>query len=296
MISTKQARRQTGAITAIALACIGAPQLAAQSAAAQWVPPVNSTVSYGYYDARYLQSEGVQHLGVDLPAAAGVGVLSPVTGKVVVNKTANSDIMQAYLVVRDSASGAEHVLGHITSDLAAGAKVERGKPIGKVRDWGGNSHVHWGVNTGSIAATLGGGWGWGRAPKTSTSDDAKSRGWLVASNQSAGAEGAAVRPVQAAATFDTSFTVKGKTILLPEKSKLLPEAPCTTETKARLEPTVGRIAKCIGQVTYGGNTLAAYQNLNRTADRPGAAWLFALGAKVTDLGNMSIKDWVQGTV
>jgi murein DD-endopeptidase MepM/ murein hydrolase activator NlpD len=161
------------------------------SAAAQssWVRPVNASPSAGYFDPSYTASENRQHLGVDLPAARNTPVRSPIEGTVVLNRTGARDIMQAYLVIRDTGSGHEHVLGHISSALNKGDPVARGQVVGQVRDWGTNSHVHWGINKVSVASAMGftdeGEWGWGRAPTAVTARQAASRGWIDAWNSGA---------------------------------------------------------------------------------------------------------------
>lgn len=106
---------------------------------------------------------------------------APVNGRVVTNETSRN-VDEAYLVIQDSSTHEEHVLGHISSNLRPGADVVRGKPVGSVRLWPGNTHLHWGVNRGSIAAVSTsspeGLWGWGRAPVKATEAQAKARGWV----------------------------------------------------------------------------------------------------------------------
>lgn len=151
---------------------------------AVWIMPYNSGPPQGgrFFDAGYVVSENRQHLGVDLTAPAFKTVVSPVDGEVVTNATSKSDIMQAYLVIRESGTGFEHVLGHISSNLLRGDVVSRGKSVGSIRDWGSRSHVHWGVNRKSVAGAMGytneGEWGWGRAPAAVSLDQAKNRGWI----------------------------------------------------------------------------------------------------------------------
>lgn len=132
---------------------------------------------WGYFDPEYLRDEDRQHLGLDLPADAGDPVVSPVTGVVITDKTDNADIMQAYMVIREDGTGVEHVLGHVRSTVGLG-RVERGKPVATVRDWGERSHVHWGANRLGVAQALNDKWGWGRAPAGATRAKAEARGWL----------------------------------------------------------------------------------------------------------------------
>lgn len=99
----------------------------------------------------------------------------------VVNHTSVADVEEAYLVIR-TASGTEHVLGHIASNLQVGSHVKAGDGVGTIRSWPGQpgrSHVHWGVNRIGVEQAKRGGWGWGRAPETATRAEAAARGWVV---------------------------------------------------------------------------------------------------------------------
>lgn len=151
---------------------------------AAWIKPYNSGPPQDgrFFDPGYVVSENRQHLGVDLSALPLKAVVSPVDGEVVTNATSNPDIMQAYLVIRESGTNFEHVLGHISSSLVSGDVVFRGKRVGTIRDWGLRSHVHWGVNRKSVAGAMGytkeGEWGWGRAPAAVSLDQARNRGWI----------------------------------------------------------------------------------------------------------------------
>jgi murein DD-endopeptidase MepM/ murein hydrolase activator NlpD len=153
--------------------------LVATAALAQFIGPVVPIVgkrTYGFFDPSYAKSEKVQHLGNDISAKANSDVRSPVDGTVVLNNTWASDVMQAYMVIK-SADG-EHVLGHVASNLAAGAKVKRNQVIAKVRPWPNNSHVHWGINKKGVSQAMTGKWGWGRAPESAKVKDATDRGWV----------------------------------------------------------------------------------------------------------------------
>lgn len=132
---------------------------------------------WGYFDPEYLRDEDRQHLGLDLPADARDPVVSPVTGVVITDKTDNPDTMQAYMVIREDGTGVEHVLGHVRSTVGL-VRVERGKPVATVRDWGERSHVHWGANRLGVAQALNDKWGWGRAPAGATRQKAEARGWI----------------------------------------------------------------------------------------------------------------------
>ena len=151
--------------------------LSLPQAHAQVLPLGPAPISYGYFDPAYARAENRQHLGVDLRASAGARVSSPVEGDVVINNTSAADVMQAYMVIR-TASGEEHVLGHLSSSLGVGTHVTAGQRIGTVREWPGNSHLHWGKNRKGVAQASKDGWGWGRAPAAATRAQATSRGWV----------------------------------------------------------------------------------------------------------------------
>lgn len=151
-----------------------------------WIAPVRIvSVAATYFDKDYPSSQDRQHLGVDLPAAVGTEVRSPVAGVVSTNATSTPDVMESYLTIREDVSGAEHVLGHISSTLKVGQRVTPGKVVGVIRAWPDQpkrSHVHWGVNKVSVAGYMGdfvgGKWGWGRAPPSATEAQASGYGWM----------------------------------------------------------------------------------------------------------------------
>ena len=149
--------------------------------AAQYRLPVGpARISSSYFDPNYPPTENRQHLGIDMLAAVGTPVYAPASGRVVTNMTSAADVMQAYLVIRGG-DGVEHVLGHIASNLTAGANVRVGQLVGTIRAWPGQpgrSHVHWGVNRLGVAQAITNGWGWGRAPVSATMAQAAARGWV----------------------------------------------------------------------------------------------------------------------
>lgn len=152
-----------------------------------WGYPLSTVkISCIYFDPNYPYSQDRQHLGMDLPSYAGTRVNSPVAGRIVKNET-YKPADQAFLVIRETATGYEHVLGHIVSSDAVGRTVKRGDRVGSILDQGGNSHVHWGINQSSVAAAMGvsnkkgwgaGNWGWGKAPRPAKQQEAANRGWL----------------------------------------------------------------------------------------------------------------------
>lgn len=244
--------------TLLSLAAIA--HVGAARAKLEWVRPVGGSVSYGYFDPRYHQGDALsdkrQHLGSDLRGKAGQSVIAPVSGTVVVNNTSVSDIMQAYLVIKDSATGHDHVLGHITSSYRKGQKVEQGQIVGSIRDWGSNSHVHWGVNSVSVESAQGwsseGQWGWGRAPFAATASQAASRGWI--DPFSAGAtilsspSSANAQPPSPASSSTTRSSSRGSLPATPQR--MMPgksSPPGTTLPGSRIVMTWGSVA---GATTY----------------------------------------------
>lgn len=144
-----------------------------------WAAPVAPRVASPFFDPTYPTDFDRQHLGVDLTAASGSAVVSPVQGYVRVNRTSHADVNQAYLVIEDMMTETEHVLGHISSDLAVETFVSRGERVGTVRPWPNEpsrSHVHWGANRRQARPV--GSWGWGRAPAAVTEVEAVAQGWV----------------------------------------------------------------------------------------------------------------------
>jgi hypothetical protein len=139
-------------------------------------------ISATFYDQAYPSSwdPPAQHLGVDLPAPLGTKVVSPVTGTVVSNNTAVAEPFNQRIVIRDEQTGYEHVLGHLASSLATGHAVAMGDPVGVIVAAGTRPHVHWGVNVHGVqgAIDVPRGWGWGRAPLSSSREQAGARGWV----------------------------------------------------------------------------------------------------------------------
>ncbi len=139
-------------------------------------------VSATFYDPTYPSSYSppAEHLGVDLPLPVGTAVFAPVSGMVIFNNTAASDPFNARVVIKDEHTGYEHVLGHVASNLRPGQAVVIGEQVGVIILAGTGPHLHWGLNTRSVAQAIdvANGWGWGRAPLGSTREDAKARGWI----------------------------------------------------------------------------------------------------------------------
>lgn len=150
------------------------------------VPSLNAlpvsplSVQFGFFNESYARSSQRQHLGVDIPLPVQTPVYTPVEGEVVANRTSASDVMQAFLVIREP-SGSEQVFGHISSNLQVGDRLSAGMLIGFIRPWPGEprrSHLHWGVNSTGVLQAMTGDWGFGRAPISVSREQASSRGWI----------------------------------------------------------------------------------------------------------------------
>ena len=181
-------------LRALAVSALGAGMAFSAAVAAmtpqtgwEW-PLTRIRVGCVYFDPVYPVSQDRQHLGIDLPADSGTRVYSPVAGRIITNNAANSvSAEQAYIVIRETRTGYEHVLGHVRSTLNANRTVAHGDPVATVANQGSNSHLHWGVNGSSVSAATGvssrsawgsGNWGWGKAPRTATMSQASNRGWI----------------------------------------------------------------------------------------------------------------------
>jgi murein DD-endopeptidase MepM/ murein hydrolase activator NlpD len=140
--------------------------------------PINAPHDTGFYDSSYEEQFGKQHLGVDLGAPAGTPVNSPVGGTI---KGYYPDGINSFVVIQQSGTSTQHVLGHITCDTCKpGEQVVAGQPFGAtvLNNPEEGDHVHWGANYNGIPLTPTAGWGWGDAPATSTPAEAAAKGWF----------------------------------------------------------------------------------------------------------------------
>lgn len=186
------------------LVAIPAAWLAAAPAAAQydanWKFPTSSKiVNYGFFDPRYNDGEAKadwrQHLGLDLKANTSTPIYAPVKGYIIFNNTQVKNVtpFESYIIIKDVATGFEHVLGHISATrvacgtypkCSASSLVYKGDIVGYPRymvDKKGRqiTHAHWGVNCSSVSAAKDSVWGWGRAPYSATLVEATGkRRWL----------------------------------------------------------------------------------------------------------------------
>ena len=101
------------------------------------------------------------HNGTDLFAPVGTIVKSMCPGKVKYNNTAitaKRTIWHTFLVIEHQCKNGNYVgyYGHIDSNIRVGQSVSEGQNIGKLRDWGNNTHLHM-----SLSPTLyTSGWGY----------------------------------------------------------------------------------------------------------------------------------------
>ncbi|WP_299829291.1 M23 family metallopeptidase [uncultured Roseobacter sp.] len=144
-------------------------------------PVPNPSYSAVFFDESYPDDPAAkspaQHLGVDIPVPSGSAVLSPVSGVLISNQTDPDDPWNSRVVIR-AENGDEHVLGHINSSIKAQTSIDIGDPVGTILTAGSGPHLHWGVNTIGVQGAMGGGWGWGRAPVTTTLSEANKKGWI----------------------------------------------------------------------------------------------------------------------
>ncbi|RYG94317.1 MAG: M23 family metallopeptidase, partial [Alphaproteobacteria bacterium] len=196
-------------------------------------PVGKRSISANFFDPGYAATEARQHLGTDFAAPAGTMVLSPVSGRIVINRSDAADVMAAYVVVR-APDGVEHVLGHIMSPQGEGTTIKAGQQIGTVRQWPGQpgrSHLHWGMNRLGVVQAMAGGWGWGRAPVSATRAQASARGWANVLTASSSADEQA-RPVRSLAATNSGMTC----------SHLVSEAQFAAIAKSRsIEPVLNKV-------------------------------------------------------
>jgi murein DD-endopeptidase MepM/ murein hydrolase activator NlpD len=140
-------------------------------------PLARTQVLFGLYDRRFPGfNGGKEHLGVDLSAAPGDTVRAICDGTVVYNNTAQADIVTSLLIIEHECPPPLGVVfayyGHTTSEQVEGESVEAGTVIGVIRDWGGNSHLHLGLNRYRIEDQ------WGVLPRGPSLRDIEALGWL----------------------------------------------------------------------------------------------------------------------
>ncbi len=151
------------------------------------MPSVADPLQDGFHlSAGFLTSadevrHGSQLLGLELRADAGTPVLSPVSGIIIGNRT-GTDVPadQRWLILRDTASGQEHVFGHLVSPLQPGEEVRAGEQLGEIASGSGGHRLHWGINRLGIwqAVDTAAGWGWEHGPAEADAEQVHARGWI----------------------------------------------------------------------------------------------------------------------
>lgn len=107
--------------------------------------------------------QGSRHLGVDLMAAANTNVVALCDGTVRHNNTQTATIWNSKVIIEHACGGhfqAQPVFGHyghISSTLGVGANVRAGEVVGRIKNDGNNSHLHFGVGYSSHESQ----WGYG---------------------------------------------------------------------------------------------------------------------------------------
>lgn len=142
------------------------------------VPAQAITTNYGAHGAgpledpnKYLKDK--THIGTDYKAIKGDAVLSPVDGRIVYYQTHKTDPDKNVVVIRDSKTEIDHVLGHFDCEFCAANKlpgtpfpeskrisIGAGQKLGSISDYPpfGNTagdHLHWGINTKGIVDSSG---------------------------------------------------------------------------------------------------------------------------------------------
>lgn len=136
-------------------------------------------LSYNRVTSRHCVSNSYGlHLGIDVlnkegQVPPGTNVFSVCSGDVIENTT-HRDVWNSFLIIKHNCGGdiIYGYYGHLASDLAKNTKVQRGEIIGSLKDWPGNTHLHFSV---SVADD----WirnGWGYEPNSSC-EDATRNGW-----------------------------------------------------------------------------------------------------------------------
>lgn len=141
-----------------------------------------------FFDKKYNnnveKSYWAQHLGTDFKADSGTSVFATKSGKIqeIIGTT---DPFNAAVIV-ESSDGFRQVYGHVrpSVDIFKDKPIEKGDLIGYIREEISGSpyrqHLHYGENIkGSVGTEKNPPkWGWGRAPFSTTCDEAVNAGWV----------------------------------------------------------------------------------------------------------------------
>ncbi len=139
-------------------------------------PLTNMQVIFNFYDRRFPGfNGGREHLGVDLSATPGTTVYAVCDGVVVSTNAGFADLVSAVVVVEhecDEPLGKVYAYyGHVNSVLLQSESVTAGGVIGTVRDWGWNSHLHYGLSMQLME-------NWGLVPSGPSLQSLQEQGWL----------------------------------------------------------------------------------------------------------------------
>lgn len=148
------------------------------TSAERLIPPLSHLqVIFGYFDRRFPNFNGWQeHAGVDFAASAGSPVFAICEGNVALTRTERPEIMQAFMAVAhqcpEPLGRVYGYYGHIHSNLVEGDVVSAGSVLGTVRDWQGNTHLHFGLSRRLTEEN------WGVHPRGATLQGLQDLGWL----------------------------------------------------------------------------------------------------------------------
>lgn len=282
---------------------LGSPSLYDTSKVTSPLGNGSVSISASFYDQKYPSgyTPPAQHLGIDLPAPEGTSVLSPVKGRVLINRTNLKDPFEKYLVIKDESTGYEHVLGHIDSGLREGQDIAMGVAIGQIVKAGTGAHVHWGINSNSVKQATKDGWGWGRSPVSSTKQEAENKGWLdpavfldIAMQSSSGSSNSTTtvsHPKQQAKPL--LYAYESNRFHLPIGSEPLEKSKCDRSlvkkiVSAKIKDM--RTWQCLGYVNHKETAIVLLENTEKPSRAWGnPTWLFkviAVGNQVMDLGQI----------
>jgi murein DD-endopeptidase MepM/ murein hydrolase activator NlpD len=116
----------------------------------QPLPKPNSQCLLGMACAS--KDKGRLHTGVDYSVLPGTPVYSICDGVVHYDASKRADIWDRFLIVKHNDCGGYKTLfgyyGHIDSLVGSeGTKITKGQHIGSVKEWPGNTHLHFGIST-----------------------------------------------------------------------------------------------------------------------------------------------------
>jgi murein DD-endopeptidase MepM/ murein hydrolase activator NlpD len=138
-VDPSEARRMVARVDLLrAAGRLGLPPAAATPATGPGVFPVQGAHTFGDgFGAR-----GGEHQGIDILARCGLTVVAAASGTV--RRNAKQSRAGNYVVLRDEATGEDHVYMHLRrrSPLQPGARVAAGAPVGEVGETGNATACH----------------------------------------------------------------------------------------------------------------------------------------------------------